>query len=144
MFRRAEDDNWQQLGLNNYRQNVQGAGVFNAPDLELGLSVSTAKCGLGKLVLQARVANRGDFGVAAGVEVEFFEGDDSSGTLLGTATTAVDLLPGGSTTVDLEVDRPSSGALSVYALADGSAGAVIECNEDNNGNTATGGCPTID
>src|SRR5690606_33492417 len=34
-----ETDNWQQPGLNNYRQNVQGEGVFNAPDLTVELSV---------------------------------------------------------------------------------------------------------
>ncbi|HRI09098.1 MAG TPA: hypothetical protein PKW35_14850, partial [Nannocystaceae bacterium] len=29
----VENDNWTTPGLNNYRQNSQGAGVFNAPDL---------------------------------------------------------------------------------------------------------------
>ena len=29
----VEENNWQKPGLNNYRQNVQGDGIFNAPDL---------------------------------------------------------------------------------------------------------------
>ena len=33
----TELDNWTQPGLNNYRQNVQGEGVFNAPDLTVDL-----------------------------------------------------------------------------------------------------------
>jgi hypothetical protein len=35
----VEDDNWAQPGLNNYRQNVQGDGVFNAPDLAIDLAI---------------------------------------------------------------------------------------------------------
>jgi hypothetical protein len=39
-----EQDNWTTPGLNNFRQNVQGAGVFNAPDLSVSLAVGLDKC----------------------------------------------------------------------------------------------------
>jgi hypothetical protein len=40
----VEDDNWSVPGLNNYRQNVQGDGVFNAPDLAVELSIGLDPC----------------------------------------------------------------------------------------------------
>ncbi|MDX9722491.1 MAG: VCBS repeat-containing protein [Myxococcota bacterium] len=127
-----EEDNWTKAGLNNYRQNVQGEGVFNAPDLDVDISVGQLDCATGQLELRARVSNLGALGVAAGVEVQFFEGNDASGTLLGTAITSIPLLPGGSTIVSLLVPG-SSTPHDYYVQVDGSgASAVVECDESNN------------
>ncbi len=138
----TELDNWTQPGLNDYRKNAQGEGVFNAPDLALDLAVGLDQCVNGRLVLRARVTNLGSLGVRPGVMVTFHAGTSAAGMLLGTATTVQPLLPGGSTTVTLEVPS-SQAAQDFFAVAD-SAATVEECDELNNGDTATGiGCPVI-
>ena len=68
-----ENDSWSGNGLNNYRQNVQGEGVFNAPDLSVaGLSVNTSSCP-SAITIQAQIANTGSLGVAR-VPVGFYQG----------------------------------------------------------------------
>jgi hypothetical protein len=138
----VEANNWQTDGLNNYRQNVQGEGVFNAPDLTLSLSVSLRLCGQQQLELRATVSNAGSLGVPAGVEVSFFLGDDADGTLLGTATTTTALLPGASTTVALAVSTPPAGTTAnFFATVNGDPadtdGDLVECDESNNTSRAT-------
>jgi hypothetical protein len=93
----VEDDNWSVPGLNNYRQNVQGDGVFNAPDLAVELSIGLDTCENNQLVLRARVTNLGALGVRPGVAVTFHRGTSAAGPVLGTAMTTVPLLPGQST-----------------------------------------------
>ncbi len=140
---KTEMDNWTLPGLNNYRQNVQGEGVFNSPDLAVDLSIGLDLC-LDKLVLQATVWNKGAQGVLAGVEVAFYEGPDASGMLLGTAVTGKDLLPGGSETIELEVMAPAE-PTDYYVEVDKASmgdGDVIECLEDNNSGKVTAAqCP---
>jgi hypothetical protein len=142
----AEADNWTLPGLNNYRQNVQGDGVWNAPDLTVDLSVGLDRCGSGEIVLLARVANVGALGVAPGVPVEFFLGTDATGTPLGAAATAVVLLPGASTVVSLAVAAPlDPTAYFVRVNGDGSATVVPECDASNNdGLTTEARCPVVD
>ena len=140
---KVEADNWTVPGLNNYRQNVQGEGVFNSPDLTVDLSISLELC-LDKLVLQATVWNKGAQGVLAGVEVAFYEGPDANGALLGTTLTDKDLLPGGSVTVSLEVMAPAM-PTDYYVEVDKASmgnGDILECLEDNNtGKVTAAQCP---
>lgn len=141
-----EVDNWTQAGLNNYRQNVQGDGVFNAPDLGLDLSVGLSSCGAGELVLQARITNLGALGIPPGASVEFFEGTDAAGVSLGTSATATTLLPGESEVVNLSIATvPVS--RSFFAQVDGGAagGVIAECDETNNSAvTNQAGCPVVE
>ncbi len=141
----AELDNWLQPGLNNYRQNVQGDGVFNAPDLTLSLAVGLDLCGVGQHELQARVSNIGALGVPPGAVVTFYRGTDNAGANLGTATTTQALLPGGSTTVTLAVAAPM-GDTNYYAEVDGTAAVTVaECDLENNSAQVTQvGCIIID
>ena len=91
----VESNSWSGAGLNNYRQNVQGAGVFNAPDLSVaGLSVNTSSCPT-SIGIQAQIANTGSLGVDAGVPVGFYQGVPPDGSLL-TTTKAVWGLPNAS------------------------------------------------
>lgn len=141
-----ELNNWQSNGLNNYRQNVQGEGVFNAPDLAVDLSISLRLCGQQQLELLATVSNGGALGVPAGVEVTFYLGDDvATGTVLGTAATSVSLLPGASTTVALAVAEPPVGTASNYlVVVNGEVtAAVVECDGSNNDGRATAVSCTI-
>ncbi len=140
-----EADNWTSDGLNNYRQNSQGAGVFNAPDLTVSLSIGLDKC-LDMLQLIATVRNEGAAGVPAGVLVEFFQGVDATGVPLGSAMTDKALLPGGSTKVILDVvappsDMPADYYVEVDDASDGD-GQVLECIEDNNSDAVSAAaCP---
>lgn len=141
----AENDNWLQSGLNNYRQNVQGDGVFNAPDLTIDLSVGLDECNLNMLVLKARVSNIGALGVPAGAAVTFHEGTDNTGPVLGMGLTMVPLLPGASTTVSISVAAPMTDA-DYYAEVDGTAATTVdECDFDNNDDGVTqAGCIVIE
>ena len=133
----AELDNWTQEGLNNYRQNVQGAGVFNAPDLSVDLVAQLGGCNDGSLELVATVRNIGALGVPAGIEVSLYEGTDATGTLVGTETTAIALLPGQQTQVSWLVPfAQGDPVMDFFVTVDGAdvmAGSVDECLEDNNG-----------
>ena len=130
-----EPDNWSQPGLNNFRQNVQGEGVFNAPDLYVaGLSVSLRGCP--QLVLSARIGNEGNLGVPAGVPVTFREGTLAApGVVLGVGLTTEPLLPGATTLVELTVtptgDPPYAFTVEVDEDASG-ASTVLECDEGDN------------
>ena len=136
----TELNNWTQPGLNDYRKNAQGEGVFNAPDLAVELSVGLEECDTNQLVLKARVTNVGSLGVYPGAPIVFRKAN-ASGAILGTVTTTVPLLPGGSTNVSLNV--PASEGPDFYVEADGAA-AVAECNESNNSDATVGAkCPAI-
>jgi hypothetical protein len=126
----TELDNWTQPGLDDYRKNAQGEGVFNAPDLGIELSVALDDCVNNHLVLDARVTNLGALGVPPGSQVTFYEGTDATGPVLGTGVTTVPILPGQSTHVRLTIPAPTSPA-SYFGVAD-SAASVAECDETNN------------
>lgn len=135
-----ESDNWTMAGLNNYRQNVQGDGVFNAPDLTVDLSVALDGCPEGKVELLARVSNVGALGVSKGVIIDFYEGDNpTTGTHLGTETTTESLLPGASTVLRLTIDKPPlpTNYLAIVSGKD-AQDAFIECDEENNSDRTTG------
>jgi hypothetical protein len=136
----AEDDNWTQPGLNNYRQNTQGAGVFNAPDLTVDIQVGFELCPEGQLEIEAVVRNEGAQGIPAGIDVSLYEGTDATGMLVGTQQTAVALLPGAFTVLDWTVPMPF-GMTQYFVQVDGGDGAVSECQEGNNtATTADVGC----
>ncbi|MDH3729155.1 MAG: hypothetical protein OER77_16610, partial [Myxococcales bacterium] len=135
--------------LNNYRQNVQGAGVFNAPDLSVvGLSVNTTFCPA-SIGIQAQIANTGSLGVEAGVPVGFYQGVPPGGSLLGFEMTTVPLLPGQSETLVLDFmpEDQDTGPWDFYVTVDDEAAGlslVLECGEDNNeGNVGAAGCIVV-
>ncbi len=140
----VENDNWLQPGLNDYRQNVQGEGVFNAPDLTVELVVGLASCLDEELELLATVRNVGSLGVAAGVEVTLYEGTDATGAVVGTQATPAALLPGAQAVLQWTVPFPlGSDARSYYVeVDDADGGVVLECDESNNGASAVSAeCP---
>jgi len=133
---RIEENNWTTAGLNNFRQNVQGSGVYNAPDLTvIGLAADLTNCPA-SATLAARVANRGSLGVAAGIPVAFYEGTLAApGPLLGVVRTAVPLLPGASTLVTLDVPLGPGPTYAFFVVVDddgAGAGTTVECDETNN------------
>lgn len=118
-------------GFNNYRQSNQGAGVFNAPDLQVSLGASLQGCPA-SVELVATVQNLGSLGVAAGIPVSFYEGATATGTPIATVNTTQALLPGQFEIVT--VSAPTNGtSFSVRVDADGMGmGQENECLEDNN------------
>ncbi|MFN7700213.1 MAG: FG-GAP repeat domain-containing protein [Deltaproteobacteria bacterium] len=133
----VEVDNWSTPGLNNYRQNVQGEGVYNAPDLRvIALEVLLDGCPA-SVRLRARVSNEGNLGAPSSVPVAFYAGSASMrGALLGVGRTTRPLLPGQSEVVEL-ADVSLAGeppyAFVAYVDDDGAGGSVVlECDEDDN------------
>ncbi|HSN81693.1 MAG TPA: VCBS repeat-containing protein [Polyangiales bacterium] len=132
-----ESESWLVNGLNSYRQNVQGEGIFNAPDLSVaGLSVNTASCP-SSIGIQAQIANTGSLGVEAGVPVGFYRGVPPAGELLGFELTSTPLLPGQSETLIIAFtpDTGDLGPWDFYVTVDDEAAGLslaLECGEDNN------------
>ncbi len=137
-----EIDNWTQPGLNNYRQNVQGEGVFNAPDLSVELAIGVGDCLEMQLQILATVRNVGALGVPAGVPVTLYEGTDATGTEIGTMVTPDALLPGASIELVWDVEA-SQQATSYFVTVDGGMDELVEeCDESNNtAATESAACP---
>lgn len=133
-------------GLNNYRQSNQGAGVFNAPDLQVSLEASLAPCPDG-IELRATVQNQGSLGVAGGIPVSFYHGTGTGGTYLGTVHTTGALLPGQFEIVKWTVSPAPSAADTFFVVVDADmngVGTESECLEDNNDASVQGVvCPGI-
>ena len=138
----VEENNWTVDHLNNYRQNVQGVGTFNAPDLVVNVSADLSPCESDhKIRLVATVRNQGSRGVTKGIKVHFFAVEGTM-TLIGENVTTVDLLPGQSTKLSVLVDAPPGMILPDFVvLVDGTnlgESEVAECLEDNNSTQISG------
>jgi hypothetical protein len=128
---RREKKNWQVGWLNNFRQNVQDKGLFDAPDATVSLM---AEC-KDPVILHAYVRNMGLALLPAGVEVGFYVKKNGA-TLLGKATTQAALFPGQVDEVILTTK--ASDGLSLRdeffagVLVDPKAPTFHECRGDNN------------
>ncbi|MEM9071843.1 MAG: FG-GAP-like repeat-containing protein [Myxococcota bacterium] len=137
----TEADNWTTAGLNNYRQNVQGRGIFNAPNLAVELTAVEA-CGSSEIRLSAVVTNAGTRGVASGVAVEFARTDTDPEEIVGSVNTTRALPPGASERVTIVVTVPLDTDLVFEARVDGDE-SVVECIEDDNVDEAMTRCPSF-
>lgn len=130
--------NWDVNHLNNYRQNVQGEGLFLAPDLVI--SDIEGVCGVDGMTLEITVANEGSRSVIEGLNVAVFAVIDGVEELITVLQTTQLLPPGGKETLIYEwEDAP-------FELGDGEEPEIIaranddgtgqrqyrECNETNN------------
>ncbi len=135
-----EEPNWLHSRLNNFRQNVQPAGVFDAPDLTID-SIAFDKCLFpsGKPVVArflVTVKNKGLLGVGAGVPmlIDITEqGVESSMTVV---KTTAPILPGNTEEVPVEFEIASyDSVFSIGAtidLDDKGGHFYNECDESNN------------
>jgi hypothetical protein len=135
----GQKQNWSVNYLNNFRQNVQGEGIFDAPDLRITeIEPVNARCGDdGSLTVdvEVTVANRGARGVAAGATTEVFAQKGSNNAVsIGTVQTTSRLLPGQSETVSMTWQVPmryETGMVDLRATADADM-QFNECKEKNN------------
>ena len=142
-----EEPNHSNPRLNNFRQNVQPDGLFDAPDLVLrDPSFSTVECGAGALLLRVRVVNDGRAGAPAGVPVSFYV----DGVFVGQVLTTRPLLPGASEVLELRFTPVTAGTLYVFTatLNDPAHDPLVglnECRADNNGtDPVTAACSRLD
>ena len=121
--------NWTQPWLNNFRQNVQDSGLFNAPDPTVALQV---KCAM-PLIAEVSIRNSGLAPLQAGVEATVINTTDGD-SVVGTVVTTDTLLPGQTQVLDIEITEDLGSAADSYqaTLTDLAAAAAIECNADNN------------
>ncbi len=142
----TELDNWSVPGLNNYRQNVQGAGAFNAPNLTVELE-SVAACTMGAVRLSAVIRNAGSRGVPAGVPVSFVQLEPMPETPIAMTMTTAALLPGATERVTVTATGVVPDVTLRYEVrVDGATpeeSTVIECIEDDNAAQATEVCPGL-
>ncbi|MCB9594449.1 MAG: hypothetical protein H6719_17080 [Sandaracinaceae bacterium] len=128
---RNQVDNWSVGFLNNFRQNIQGEGIFDAPDATVTLEVictSPAR-------LRASVRNLGAAVLTAGVEVGFYVDEAGAERELGRATTTSALFPGQVEVVEITApaDVMASGnTFRARILVDPSMPTFQECRDDNN------------
>lgn len=143
---RGQLPNHAMSSLNNFRQNVQGEGIFDAPDLTI-LNIAMT-CGLDGAQVEVTVANQGDRSVPDGMDVALFDAQDVLITVL---KTTIPLLPGGRETLSYNWENPpvtrgTQGVLGIRADVDNDGndnGRFNECREDNNTKTAETTCPCI-
>jgi hypothetical protein len=113
--------------LNNFRQNVQDKGIFDAPDVTLSLTVACES----PLLARVAVRNAGLASLPAGVDIGVFD-EAAPGSPIATAQTTHALFPG--QTEKLDVPLPgASQAQSFIAkvLVDPNSPKFHQCREDN-------------
>ncbi len=140
-----EAPNFSSMGLNDFRQNVQPDGLFDAPNLVLrDLSFATSQCGAA-LLLRVRVVNEGRAGAPAGVPVSFYVDD----VWVGSTPTMHALVPGASEVVELRFAPIEADTVyAVRAVVNDPAHAPLtmlnQCREDDDtAGPISAACPGV-
>lgn len=137
---RVEQRNWELTWLDNFRQNVQESGVFDAADATLVLEVHCAD----PVQLVASLRNVGAAILPPGVVVDFFR-VDAGGTevALGSVTSTTSVFPGALTQLTLPLPAGADPTATYRARIDNPSAMPTfrECREDNDTSPdATGHC----
>lgn len=127
------DVNWLNPRLNNWRQNVQPDGLFDAPDLQiLDLSVDVVFC---RFQVEITVLNAGSLNTPPGLPVTLTASHPELGDASLTVATETRLFPGQTEIIALELPPP----VAIEERVTYSLTAVVdpdnlhnECEEDNN------------
>jgi hypothetical protein len=131
-----EPDNWRIEGLNNYRQNVQPSGLFDAPDFVVReVRTSDARCSTeGIIEIYALIGNDGALGIPRGVEIKIEAVQGSVREEIFTTRTEQRLLPGQTITVTTEWTTVFAFGDEPYTIEVSVDGDMQhnECREDNN------------
>jgi hypothetical protein len=127
----AQKKNWLVPWLNNFRQNVQDKGIFDAPDVTVKVDVSCTN----PIVVHVSVRNIGLAGLPAGVEVGVYLDAGGTPTELGTVKTTKPLLPGQTEVLDFTVPTGAaqqSDGFFADVIIDPTNKTFNECRDDNN------------
>ncbi len=126
-----QENNWENERLNNFRQNVQPDGLFDAPDLvlrEITALNAPAGCGAtGDLETEITVANEGALGVPPGVAVDIHLMRDGAVIDDIRVHTSERLLPGQFETFEITWDLESQALNTELELS-----AVVDPDEEHN------------
>jgi hypothetical protein len=126
---RDQVKNWTVSFLNNFRQNIQGEGIFDAPDATVTLEVECTD----PPVMRASVRNLGARVLPAGVVVGFYALEGAIEVELGRGTTATALFPGQVAVVELTATgRTAEDTFRARILVDPAMPTFRECRDDNN------------
>lgn len=140
-----ELNSWDKGQSNSYRQNVQGLGVFSAPDLTAcEVKADLTDCHKGKATATVTVYNGGALVVKAGVDVKVYAEGAAGVKLVAQSKTSKALQPGDSEKITVDWAAPSPSApVKLRAVLD-EAGLVGDCHPENNVvESETLSCPSI-
>ena len=127
---KVETKNWSLPWLNNFRQNVQDKGLFDAPDPAVTLAMPCAM----PLVANVSVRNLGLASLPAGVNVGVFVKKAGGDVQVGAGTTPSGLFPGQTAVLVIAVDpTKATQADTFYAklIIDPMNPTFHECNTMN-------------
>lgn len=99
---RVEKPNWLEPRLNNYRQNVQGGDLTNAPNFVSAVETDGSRCAASGFVIKFTIENKGSIGVRVGALSTTILAGKSGETLeaIETVTNQIPLGPGAVETVE--------------------------------------------
>jgi len=125
-----ETSNWTVPWLNNFRQNVQGTGIFDAPDGVLALSVDCTK----PVVAHVTARNIGQSGFPSGVNIAIFAKSSPADVQVGTTSTTIPLLPSQAQDLTVTLSAAATTSESFYAtiVIDPMHPTFHECTTANN------------
>ncbi len=135
---KSEQKNWTTPWLNNFRQNVQDKGIFDAPDATVSLAVRCTT----PVLLDASLRNAGLASLPAGVEVGFYT---VAGKRLGSLKSSAVLFPGQTEKLSFSVtpgDATKDDTFYAKIEIDPKKPLFRECRADNDQSAnAKASCP---
>ena len=140
-----EPNSWSPGQSNTFRQNVQGAGVFSAPDLAVcSVTSDMTDCTKGRATASVLVYNGGAKVAKTGLSVHLYAEGAAGTVLVGSTKTSKALLPGDTQTLLIDWPAPSPTApVKLKAVID-EEGVVGDCHPENNAaESSLLTCPTI-
>ncbi len=122
-------DNWSVGFLNNFRQNIQGEGIFDAPDATVTLSAICES----PIRLDAAVRNLGAAVLPEGVVVGFFVTTGGMDVEIGRASTMTPLFPGQTAVVSqTAAGYDETDTFQARIIVDPAMPTFQECDDTNN------------
>jgi hypothetical protein len=122
----SQKANWQLPWLDNFRQNVQDKGLFDAPDAIVSL---TATCTT-PVKLKVSLRNAGLAALPAGVQIEVYR--EAGGGLVDTLTTQTPLGAGQTVTFASDLTIADGTTSDLYFAKIPTGQSFRECREGNN------------
>ena len=123
----TQKKNWQQSWLNNFRQNVQDAGLFDAPDPVVTLDVAC----IDPVPMEISVRNLGFAGLPANIEVQIFRTPNEQ---IGSVFTTKALFPGQTEVIQFTAPATVGSKDTFFARIYNDAANPLfnECRPENN------------